>query len=147
MASSERSMLIVTSGWGVPTRELPISFVRSGGPGGQNVNKVSSKAVLCWSVVHNRTVPAAVRKRFLAKYRKLISGDGRLVVSSQRYRSARRNATDCLNKLRAMLLSVAADPKPRVPSRPTRASVARRLDRKQRHARKKRTRRTPPLDQ
>ncbi len=146
MLSSNRSLLSVTAGWGVPQAELQITFVRSSGPGGQNVNKVNTKAVLCWSVTHNRTVPADVRKRFLAKYRNLISRDGRLVITSQQFRTARRNADHCLTKLRTMLLSVAAEPRVRVPSRPTTGSVRRRLERKQRHARKKRLRQSPPLD-
>jgi len=145
MAFSKRLFLPITAGWGIPQSELHIHFVRSGGPGGQNVNKVSTKAVLSWAVTANRTVPSSVRQRFLARYRNLVSQDGRLVISSQRYRSAQQNANDCLAKLRVMLLAVAAEPKRRIPTKPSPASKRRRVEYKQRHARKKRLRR-PPAD-
>jgi ribosome-associated protein len=86
-------------------------------------------------------LPEDVRRRFLARYHRRITVDGDLLVTSQRYRDAGRNANDCLEKLRQMLLQVAQPPKCRKPTRPTRGSVRRRLDDKRRRSQKKGSRR------
>jgi ribosome-associated protein len=133
-------MLVITPNLQVPLREFEFTFTRSGGPGGQNVNKVSSKALLRWRISVNRSLPEAVRQRLLVKHARRITNEGDLLVSSQRFRDAGRNAADCLEKLRAMLVEVAEPTRPRKPTRPTRASVRRRIETKRRHAEKKRQR-------
>ena len=70
----------------IPRRELQFSFVRSSGPGGQNVNKVASKAVLRWNVTNTQAIPEAVRGRLLARFARRINDHGELILSSQRYR-------------------------------------------------------------
>jgi len=127
-----------------PIAELRFSFARSGGPGGQNVNKVESKAVLRWDLTRSRAVPGAVRARFVERYRHRITVDGELVLASQRYRDRERNVADCVEKLRAMLAEVAAPPKPRRPTRPGRGARERRLAAKKALGRKKAERRSPP---
>jgi len=134
-------MLVVNSRIRVPRSELELSFVRSSGPGGQNVNKVSSKAVLRWGVTRNESLPPEVRARFLEKYRSRLTGDGELIVTSQRYRDQGRNVADALEKLRAMLAAVAVAPKKRRPTRPSKAAVERRIKSKQVRSRKKELRR------
>src|SRR5262245_65112860 len=67
----------------VPLRELEIRFVRSSGPGGQNVNKLNTKAVLRWPVTTTRALPLAVCERFLARYARRITKDGAIVLSSE----------------------------------------------------------------
>jgi ribosome-associated protein len=124
-----------------PLGELRFSFARSSGPGGQNVNKVESKAVLRWDVGASRSVPAAVRARFRTRYAKRITEDGVLVLTSQRHRERERNVADCLAKLGAMLAEVATPPKPRKATRPSRAAKERRLAEKKRAARRKAERR------
>ena len=126
-----------------PIRELRFSYARSSGPGGQNVNKVESKAVLRWDVARSRGVPADVRARFLSRFAPRITGEGELVLASQRYRDRERNVADCVAKLRAMLAQVAVPPKPRKPTRPTRGSRERRLEAKRARARQKSERRAP----
>ncbi|HXH28684.1 MAG TPA: alternative ribosome rescue aminoacyl-tRNA hydrolase ArfB, partial [Candidatus Polarisedimenticolia bacterium] len=96
--------------------ELRFQFARSAGAGGQNVNKVSSKAVLRWSVVDAPGLPSDVRARFLSRYARRITGGGELVLSSQRFRDQHRNVEDCLAKLEAMLAGVAEAPAPRRPT-------------------------------
>jgi ribosome-associated protein len=125
----------------VPLAELRFQFARASGPGGQNVNKVESKAVLRWDVGASRSVPAAVRARFRARYAKRITEDGVLVLSSQRHRERERNVADCLAKLGAMLAEVATPPKPRKATRPSRAAKERRLSEKKRVGRRKAERR------
>jgi ribosome-associated protein len=96
-------------------------------------------------VLKSPSISEAVRSRLLAKHRRRLTSDGDFLVSSQRFRDAGRNVADCLEKLRAMLAEAATAPKPRRPTKPTRASVQRRLDDKQRQSRKKQRRR-PSLD-
>jgi len=123
--------------------ELQFTFVRSSGPGGQNVNKLNTKAVLRWNVAASTSLDPAVRQRFLVRYRRRIAADGSLVLTSQRFRDQSRNFADCLEKLRAMVAEVAAPPRPRKPTRPSRASVERRLERKREQSQRKQRRRPP----
>jgi ribosome-associated protein len=139
-------MLIVTAELRIPLREFTFTFARSGGPGGQNVNKVSSKALLRWPVMRSPSVPEPVRRRLLAKRRRQVTTEGDLLIASQRFRDAGRNAADCLEKLRLMLAAAAEPVRPRKATRPSRASVRRRLEGKQRHAQKKQRRRAADRD-
>ena len=134
-------MLIVSRQLQIPLAEFEITFARSSGPGGQNVNKVNSKAVLRWAVSRSLALPEEVRERFLRKFASRLTTEGELLVTSQRYRDAPRNAQDCLEKLRAMLLGVAQPPKRRRATRPTRGSVERRLQGKHRQSAAKQNRR------
>jgi len=124
----------------VPARELTIRFVRSSGAGGQNVNKVSTKAVLRWPVLASRALPADVRARFAERFATRITVDGELVLTSDRHRDQGRNVADCLAKLDAMLDAVATPPRPRRKTRPSRGAVERRLEEKHARAAKKRLR-------
>jgi ribosome-associated protein len=127
----------------IPEDEFTWRFVRSGGPGGQNVNKVASKAVLSWDVVVTPSLPEAVKARLRTQQRRRISGAGVLSVSSQRFRDQERNRQDCLDKLREMVIQATHVPRPRKPTRPTRGSREARLRAKQRRAAAKATRRPP----
>jgi len=134
-------MLTVDSRIQIPDAEFQWSFVRSSGPGGQNVNKVSSKAVLRWQAAASPSLPPEVRARFLARYGSRLTTEGELVISSQRYRDQGRNVEDALEKLRGMIAEVARPPKRRRPTKPTKASVTRRLESKQARSRTKQGRR------
>jgi len=134
-------MLIVTRQLQIPLAEFEITFTRSSGPGGQNVNKVNSKAVLRWAVRRSPSLPEAVLDRFLRKYAKRLTTEGELLVKSQRFRDAPRNLQDCLAKLRAMLLGIVHPPKRRKATHPTRGSVERRLQGKRRLSTAKQNRR------
>lgn len=135
-------MLVVNARIQIPLREFRFTFARSSGPGGQNVNKLNTKAVLRWPVVQSPSLPEAVKNRLLQQQRRRVSTEGELLITSQRFRDAGRNVADCLEKLRRMLAEAAITPKRRKPTRPTRASVERRLDRKRKQAQKKRRRRS-----
>ena len=138
-------MLVVNDQLKIPLREFNFTFARSSGPGGQNVNKLNTKALLRWPVMKSPSLPEAVRRRLLAKVRRRVTAEGELLISSQRFRDAGRNVADCLEKLRKMLAEAAVAPRPRRPTKPTRASVRRRLDQKRRQSQKKQQRR-PTLD-
>jgi ribosome-associated protein len=134
-------MLIVNDRLQIPLREFEFDFVRSRGPGGQRVNKVSTKAVLRWNVGATKSLPDAVRKRLLAANRRRISQEGHLVITSQRFRDQGRNVADCLAKLRDIVARAAAKPKQRKPTRPTKASRERRLQQKREQSDRKQSRR------
>jgi ribosome-associated protein len=126
--------------------ELSWQFSRSGGPGGQNVNKVASKAMLRWNVTASASVPTEVKSRLRALYRGRFTTEGILVLASQRFRDQERNRQDCLEKLREMVRHAATPPRARKPSRPTRGSKERRLHAKKRRAAAKSSRRPPEHD-
>src|SRR5947208_7866528 len=96
----------ITDAIQVPDDELHFTFARSGGPGGQNVNKVASKAVLRWNLSANTTLPPDVRERLRARHANRITAEGELVLHGQRYRDQARNVEDCRTKLREMILEV-----------------------------------------
>ena len=139
-------MLVVNSRIRIPDSELEWSFVRSSGPGGQNVNKVSSKAVLRWRAGASAALPADIRARFQQRYGNRLTTDGDLLLSSQRYRDQGRNIEDAKQKLIAMLEGVSIAPKKRRPTKPSKGAVARRLESKQAVSKKKQMRRRPGDD-
>lgn len=123
--------------------ELHFQFARSAGAGGQNVNKVNSKAVLRFAVAVSPGVPGDVRERFLRRFARRITIEGDLILTGQRFRDQRRNVEDCLDKLAAMLAQVAEAPAPRRPTRPGRGSTERRLREKRTRSAIKSQRRRP----
>ena len=123
--------------------EFASSFVRSGGPGGQNVNKVASKAVLRWNPGVSPSLPAPVKDRLLRALASRLTTEGDLIVSSQSTRDQGRNLEDCLEKVRLLVLAASRPPKARRPSRPTLASKVRRVEAKARRSDVKRLRRKP----
>ena len=136
-------MLEVNERIKIPDEDFHWSFVRSGGRGGQNVNKVASKAVLHWDVAASPSVPEEVKARLRTLQRRRVTREGVLVLSSQRSRDQDRNRQDCLDKLREMLLEATFVPRPRKKSKPTRGSQERRL-REKRHRAAIRSQRRPP---
>jgi ribosome-associated protein len=130
----------------IPLREFHFSFARSGGPGGQNVNKVNTKVTLRWAILQSKSLPEDVRSRAVAKLGRRINKQGDLLVTSERFRDQGRNVADCLEKLRQMLLSVATPPKKRRATRPSKASRERRLKEKHKQSATKRLRRSPKPD-
>jgi ribosome-associated protein len=139
-------MLRVNDRISIPYTEFDFTFARSGGPGGQNVNKVNSKVTLRWDVTRSPTLPPGVFARFRAKYHRRMTKEGDFVMTSQRYRDQGRNVADCLEKLRELLLEVAVAPRTRRPTRRTKGSVQRRLNDKKEQSAKKQSRRRPATD-
>jgi ribosome-associated protein len=139
-------MLEVNARLRISEDEFHWSYARSGGPGGQNVNKVASKAELRWNVVASPSLPGDLKNRLLAHVRKRITTEGELVLTSQRYRDQSQNRKDCLEKLRLLILHVVTPPRPRKATKPTHASRLRRLQAKKRRAATKQSRGRPPME-
>jgi ribosome-associated protein len=136
----------ITDTIAVPDDELHFTFARSGGPGGQNVNKVASKAILHWDLAGNASLPADVKERLRARQRGRITVEGALVVQSQRFRDQAKNVEDCREKLREMIREVLTPPKRRKATKPSRGARERRLAAKKRQAARKSGRRPPGED-
>jgi ribosome-associated protein len=136
-------MLQVTDAITIPDEELQWTYARSGGPGGQNVNKVASKAVLRWNLAASPGVPAAVKDRLRAAHPAHVTVEGEFLVTSQKYRDQERNRADCLKKLAVMIRRAATPPKARKATKPTKASKRRRLAEKRHRAERKAGRRGP----
>jgi ribosome-associated protein len=125
-------------------REIQEAFVRASGPGGQNVNKVSTAVQLRFDVVHSPSLPDPVRARLIALAGRRLTQDGVLIIEADRYRSQRRNRDDALERLIELIREACEVEKPRHPTRPTLASKKRRLDSKLRRGETKKLRGLKP---
>src|SRR5687767_1791532 len=99
-------MLSVNSNFSIPDDELRLSFSRSSGPGGQNVNKVSSKATLRFDVRSSPSLPDDVRQRFLERFASRVTKGGEIVIHSDEFRDQPKNIKACYDKLGEMLAAV-----------------------------------------
>lgn len=139
-------MLYINERISIPDDQFEFTFARSSGPGGQNVNKVSSKAVMRWNVTETNSISEPLRQRFLARYRNRIAKDGCIVLHGQKYRDQARNMDDCKLRIKAMILDVVAPPMKRRPTKPSRGAQKRRLQSKKQNSEKKQGRQKPKPD-
>ena len=134
-------MIRVTNDIALGEDEILEQFIRSSGPGGQNVNKVATAVQLRFDVARSPNLPDPVRERLKRLAGRRLTGDGVLIIDARRYRTREQNRRDALDRLVALVRKAAIAPTPRKATRPTAASRRRRLEGKQRRGVLKRGRR------
>jgi ribosome-associated protein len=140
-------MLIpIAPGIAFDPREVEENFIRASGPGGQNVNKVSSAVQVRLDLRRPGTLPEALRDRAAALAGRRVTADGVLVITAQRHRSQDRNRQDALDRIVALLREAAVRPVIRRDTKPTKAARRRRTDAKVLRGEVKRLRSTPVRD-
>jgi ribosome-associated protein len=138
------ALIPITRRLAINTDDLTETFVRSSGPGGQHVNKVATAVQLRFDTTSPRSLTPEVRARLAVIAAHHISHDGVLVINAQRHRSQNRNRQDAFQRLQALVMKAVRPPKARRPTRPTKASIERRLHAKKLHSRTKQLRSQPP---
>lgn len=129
--------------YAIPEHELAFRFVRSPGPGGQNVNKVATAVELRFDVIASTTLPQDVKDRLMKRYANRINKEGVLIIAAHRFRSQDRNRQDAMARLQELIDSIAVLPPTRRATKPTRASRQRRLAGKSHRAQIKQHRQRP----
>lgn len=124
--------------------ELHFSYVRSSGPGGQHVNKVSTAVQLKYNVT-NSDIPEDVKQRFIDNYNKRISKNGFITIIAQSFKSQKKNKDDAINRLEKLFSDIKIHAK-RIPTKPSRNSKVKRVEVKKKRAQIKRSRMKVSLD-
>jgi len=139
-------MIKITPSLSIEDTEIQFDFIRSSGPGGQNVNKVATGVQLRFNVDTSTTLPDEVKQRLHSIARNRITEEGVLIIEAKRYRTQEQNREDAIARLVALIFQATEKPKPRKRTRPTAASQAERVEEKKRRGAIKRSRRTTPTD-
>jgi ribosome-associated protein len=137
-------MLQITPEITINENEIKEDFVRSAGPGGQNVNKVSTAVQLRFDAANSPGLPEPVRLRLLEQARGYLTKEGVLIIDAQRFRTQAANRQDALNRLVELIRKAAQKPRTRYKTRPTLASKLKRLETKRRRSETKSLRKTKP---
>lgn len=139
-------MIEVTPGVSINESDLSFDFIRSSGPGGQNVNKVASGVQLRFNIAESSALPDEVKTRLHRIARNRISEDGTLIIEARRYRTQEQNRQEAIERLVELVRRAAVPPKPRKKTRPSEAAKRLRLEEKRKHSQKKQMRRQIPRD-
>ena len=137
---SRETQFFLSNGLMLDASEFQFSFMRSSGPGGQNVNKVESAVELRWDLRKSIHLPVGVRLRLESLAGHKVTDEGVLIIQAQRHRTQERNRADAVERVMALCEQALHPPKPRKKTKPTKGSKRRRLDGKKRHGDKKRLR-------
>jgi ribosome-associated protein len=134
-------MIYITPNIAIEEREIQEEFVRSSGPGGQNVNKLATAVQLRFDVGNSPSLPDDVRERLIRLAGRRMTEGGVLIIDARRFRTQERNRQDAMDRLVQLMRQAAVRPKPRRKTRPTGASRMRRLESKRHRGKTKRMRR------
>jgi ribosome-associated protein len=137
-------MIQITPEIAIEENEIQLEFVRSSGPGGQNVNKVSTAVQLRFNAAGSPSLPIEVRQRLLKQAKGRINHEGILVIAAQRFRTQGANREDAVDRLVNLIRKAAEKPRPRFKTKPTLASKKRRLETKRRRSQTKQLRSGKP---
>ncbi len=137
-------MIQISPDIAIDSAEISWDFIRSSGPGGQNVNKVATAVQLRFNVDQSPSLPDDVKDRLVSIVGKRMTKDGILIIEAKRYRSQERNREDAVQRLVNLVREALVPPRIRKPTRPSRAAKKRRLDEKRQRSQIKRMRRIDP---
>lgn len=137
-------MIEITDQISIDESELQLDFIRASGPGGQNVNKVSSAVQLRFNVVNSPSLPEEVRQRLIQIAANRINKDGVLILEASRFRTQEQNRQEAINRLVELVRQAVHKPRLRKKTRPSAASIERRLKEKRRRSENKKLRRRVP---
>lgn len=118
----------------IPFSEMDFTYARSRGPGGQNVNRTNSAAILRWNLWQSQAVTQDSKERLAIKLQTKLTEEGDLIIRSEVHRDQDQNRSECIRKLHEMLNKALFVPKKRLATKPTRSSQRKRVDTKKRHS-------------
>ena len=134
--------LVITPWLSIPYSEFELSYARSSGPGGQNVNKVNSKAVLRWNVLASPGLSLDTRARLMEKLATRLTSGGDIVIACDTQRDQIRNREECLERLKDLITQALHRPKARKKTKISKSRKTKNLDSKKKHSQKKQLRRS-----
>jgi ribosome-associated protein len=134
-------MIEITPSIQIPDEEIEFAFIRSAGPGGQNVNKVASTVQLRFNVQGTPSIPLEVKQRLVKLAGRRLSSEGVIIIEARRFRSQERNRQAAIERLVRLIQQACVPPKPRHKTKPTHSATLRRLESKRKRGEIKRMRR------